>query len=110
RLRLSKKRQSRFFEQNAVRRAQDLSALGGQILHLRPEKCFLRRRSVKKMCQWHIFSGGCAAVLRRKGRWRRRKQIPVFSRLRARTLRDFFDTLRKARRPCGRRAFLIHVP
>src|SRR5699024_7020785 len=40
-LRPSKKRQSRFFEQNAVRRAQDLSASGRQIPHLRPEKCFL---------------------------------------------------------------------
>ena len=47
----------------AVRRAQDLSASSGQIPHLRPEKCFLQRTC------------------------RRRKQILIFSRLRARTLR-----------------------
>ena len=67
---LSKKWQRHFFEQDAVRRVQDLSASDGQIPHLRPEKCFLRRTC------------------------RRRKQIPFFSRLRARTLRDFFDTLK----------------
>ena len=71
-LRLSKKRQSHFYEQEAVRRAQDLSALSGQIPHLRPEKCFLR--------------GTCP----------RRKRIPIFSRLRARTLRGFFDKLKPA--------------
>ena len=32
---------------------------------------------------------------------RRRKQIPIFSRLRARTLRDFFDTLRGPRAQRG---------
>ena len=84
-MRLSKKWQSHFFEQDTVRRAQDLSASGGQIPHLRPEKCFLRRTPPR---------GPSLAPSGQFTLCRRRKQIPIFSRLRARTLRDFFDTLK----------------
>ena len=40
RRKLSKKRLCRFFEKDAVCRAQGLSAAGGQTPHLQPEKCF----------------------------------------------------------------------
>ena len=62
-----------------------------RLARLRAEKCFRPRRSVKKMCQWHIFSvghSGCAA--RRGTLGRGRKRILLDSRLWARTLRGFF--------------------
>ena len=80
----SKKWLCHFFEQNAVRRAQDLSASSGQIPHLRPEKCFLRRTPPR---------GPSLAPSGQFTLCRRRKQVSIFSRLRARTLRSFFQTM-----------------
>ena len=64
--------------------AHSLSVEHGQFARLRGEKCFLRRTSPR---------GPSLAPLGQFTLCRRRKRISMSSRLRARTLRGFFDTL-----------------